>query len=391
MLSVAKHVHGVRASGIRKFFDIVAEMTDVISLGVGEPDFATPWNMREACIWSLEKGYTNYTSNWGMLELRELICQHLEGLYGVSYSPANQVLVTVGVSEALDLVFRAILDPGDEVVIFDPCYVSYGPCVSFSHGVPVHVPTTVDQGFVPTPEQFRAAITPRTKAVLVAFPSNPTGAVADRETLQKIVDIAREADIFVVSDEIYDRLVYRAPHVCVAALDGAYDRTILLGGFSKSYAMTGLRIGYAAGPPDVIEAMMKIHQYVTLCAPITAQKAAIEALRYGEDSVREMRDEYNRRRRLIVKRFNDCGMPCMDPGGAFYAFPSVKDFGLSSEEFAERLLYEKRVVVVPGSAFGECGEGYVRASYATAIDRIEEAASRIADFVKSLPRAVAVG
>lgn len=387
MLSVAKHVESVRASGIRRFFDIVADMKDVISLGVGEPDFATPWNMREACIWSLERGYTNYTSNWGLLELRKLLAEHLEKIYGVSYDPATQILITVGVSEALDLVFRAVLDPGDEVVMFEPCYVSYAPCVQFSHGVPVNIPTKAEDGFRPSVEAFRRALTPRTKAVLLAFPSNPTGAVADAATLQQIVDIAREADIYVVSDEIYDRLVYTAPHVCVPALNGAYDRTLLLGGFSKSYAMTGMRIGYAAGPLDVIEAMMKVHQYVTLCAPITAQESAIEALKTGEDSVQEMRAEYNRRRRLIVKRFNDLGMKCTEPGGAFYAFPSVKEFGLSSDEFAERLLKEQKVVVVPGNAFGDCGEGFVRAAYATAIDKIEEAMGRIAAFLKTLPGA----
>lgn len=384
MLSVAKHVESVGASGIRKFFDIVAEMKDVISLGVGEPDFATPWNMREACIWSLERGYTNYTSNWGMLALRQKLSAHLKKLYDVEYAPENEILITVGVSEALDLALRAILDPGDEVIFFEPCYVSYAPCIQFSHGVPVGIPTLAEENFQPRVEDFRKALTPRTKAVLLAFPSNPTGATVDRETLQEIVNIAAEAGIYVISDEIYDRLVYDAPQVCVASLENARERTILLGGFSKSYAMTGLRIGYAAGTPDVAEAMVKIHQYMALCAPITAQQSALEALEAGEDSVLEMRAEYNRRRRLIVKRFNDMGLPCTMPGGAFYAFPCVKDFGLTSEEFAERLLYEKKVVLVPGSAFGACGEGYVRASYATAIDKIEEAMSRIAEFTRSL-------
>ncbi len=384
MLSIAKNVRAVPASGIRKFFDIVAEMKDAISLGVGEPDFSTPWRMREAGIWALERGYTNYTSNWGLLELRQLISQHILEMYGVEYAAEGQVLVTVGVSEGLDLALRAILDPGDEVIVFEPCYVSYAPCITFAHGIPVRIPTRAEDGFRPTVSAFKSAITPRTKAILLSYPCNPTGATADRQLLQTIVDIAADADLWVISDEIYDRLTYEGRHTCVPSLDGALERTILLNGFSKAYAMTGWRIGYAAGPPEVTEAMMKVHQYVALCAPITAQQTAMEALSAGEESVIEMRDEYNRRRRLIVKRFNECGLECVNPGGAFYAFPSVKSTGLGSEEFAQRLLQEHKVAVVPGNTFGECGEGYVRAAYATAIDKIEEAMSRVAEFVKSL-------
>lgn len=385
MRGLSNNVASVSASGIRRFFDVVSEMKDVISLGVGEPDFVTPWHMREACVFALEKGRTNYTSNWGLLELRQLIAAHLRRLYGVEYQPEDQILVTVGVSEALDLALRAIINPGDEIIVCEPCYVSYLPCITFAGGRAVTIPTFAEDGFQPRPEAVRAAITSRTKAMLLAFPSNPTGATASRDVLQTLVDIAAQADCYVISDEIYDRLTYDGAHTCVSSLRGAPERTILLNGFSKSYAMTGWRIGYAAAPPDVAEAMMKIHQYVALCAPITAQEAAIEALTSGEPSVREMKAEYNRRRRLIVKRFNEIGLPCVEPGGAFYAFPSVKETGLTSEEFAERLLYEKKVVMVPGSAFGACGEGFVRAAYATALDKIEEAMSRVADLVASLP------
>lgn len=385
MRGIASNVASASASGIRRFFDIVADMKDVISLGVGEPDFVTPWRLREACVFSLERGRTNYTSNWGLLSLRKLISGHLKSLYGVDYRPEDQILVTVGVSEALDLALRAILDPGDEAIIFEPCYVSYAPCVTFAGGTPVRIPTFAEDGFLPRLNDVRAAVTPRTKAILLSYPNNPTGATADREFLAQIVEIARDADCYLISDEIYDRLTYEGTHTCVSSLEGAAERTILLNGFSKAYAMTGWRIGYAAAPPDVAEAMMKIHQYVALCAPITAQEAAVEALTAGEQSVREMKTEYNHRRRLIVKRFNEAGLKCGEPGGAFYAFPSVKETGLTSEEFAERLLYEKKVVVVPGAAFGECGEGYVRAAYATSLDRIEEAMARIAELVASLP------
>ncbi|MEI6915413.1 MAG: aminotransferase class I/II-fold pyridoxal phosphate-dependent enzyme [Armatimonadota bacterium] len=390
MRSISHNVNSVSASGIRKFFDIVANMKDVISLGVGEPDFVTPWRMREACIYSLEQGRTNYTSNWGLLELRKLIADHLRNMYAVEYAPENQILVTVGVSEALDIALRAILDPGDEVIIFDPCYVSYAPCITFAGGIPVKVNTYAENGFLPTAEHMRKAVSPRTKAIMVSYPSNPTGATADRQTLQNIVDLACEADAWIISDEIYDRLTYVGQHTCVSALEGAWDRTILLNGFSKAYAMTGWRIGYACAPTEVAEAMMKIHQYVALCAPITAQETAIEALTGGEESVQEMRHEYNLRRRLIVKRFNECGLKCGEPGGAFYAFPSVKGTGLTSEQFSERLIHEKKVVVVPGSAFGECGEGYVRAAYATSLSQIEEAMTRVADFVASLGHPVDV-
>jgi len=384
MRSLSTKVQSVPPSGIRKFFDIVHEIRDAISLGVGEPDFSTPWHMREAGIWSLERGRTNYTSNWGLLELRKLIAEHIARLYGVHYNPEDEILVTVGVSEALDLALRAILNPGDEVILFEPCYVSYAPCIALADGVPVRIPTFDSDGFLPPLEKLKKAISPRTKAIMLSYPSNPTGVSLGREPLQKVMELACEHDLYVISDEIYDRLTYEGTHTCVASLDGAQERTILLNGFSKAYAMTGWRIGYAAAPPDIAEAMMKVHQYVALCAPVMSQQTAIEALRSGEDDVQAMRAEYNRRRRLIVRRFNEMGLPCVDPQGAFYAFPNVKGTGLSSAEFCERLLFEHKVAVVPGSAFGECGEGHVRASYATSIDQIEEAMGRMAQFVDKL-------
>ncbi|HOM71998.1 MAG TPA: aminotransferase class I/II-fold pyridoxal phosphate-dependent enzyme [Armatimonadota bacterium] len=374
----------VPASGIRKFFDIVSQMDDVISLGVGEPDFVTPWRIREACIYSLEKGYTNYTSNYGLLELRKHISTYLNERWGLHYNPENQILVTVGVSEGLDLATRAILNPGEEVLIPEPSYVSYKPCVLFAGGVPVPLGTTPESGFKVTPEQIAAAVTPRTKALLISYPSNPTGATISREELQAIVDVAREHDLFIISDEIYDRLTYEGHHTAVPELNGAYERTILLNGFSKAYAMTGWRIAYAASTPDVIEAMMKIHQYTMLCAPIMSQMAAIEAIKNCGRECDEMAEEYNRRRRLIVAGLNNIGLDCTIPGGAFYAFPSIKKTGLTSEEFSERLLFEEKVAVVPGNAFGECGEGYIRCSYATGIDQIKIALERMERFVENL-------
>ena len=384
MKPISKVVQSTPASGIRRFFDIVSQMDDVISLGVGEPDFVTPWRVRESCIYSLEKGRTNYTSNYGLLELRTAIADYLRKTEQLEYNPENQVLITVGVSEAMDLAMRAILNPGDEVIVPEPCYVSYRPCVLFAGGVPVPVSTYVDEKFSVTPEQIEAAITEKTKAILISYPSNPTGATAKRQSLEKIVNLACKHDLYIITDEIYDRLTYEGQHTCLPTLPGAYERTIYLNGFSKAYAMTGWRIGYATGAPDVIEAMMKIHQYTMLCAPIMGQIAALEAIQNGHQDSDDMIQQYDQRRRVIVKGLNDAGLPCFMPGGAFYAFPSIKETGLSSDNFCEKLLFDEKVAVVPGSAFGECGEGHIRCSYATSIDKIEQAIERIGQFVSRL-------
>ena len=381
MKPLSQAVASVPPSGIRRFFDVAAQLEDCISLGVGEPDFVTPWHIREAAIWAIEKGFTTYTSNYGLFTLRQRIASHLKARYGVDYSPEDQILVTIGVSEALDIAMRALLNPGDEVIFFEPSYVSYAPCVLFAGGKPVMVPTDYRQGFQPDVDRLRRAITPRTKAILLCYPNNPTGAVASRAALEEVVRIAVEHDLYLITDEIYDRLVYDAQHTCVASLPGAAERTILLGGFSKSYAMTGWRIGYACAPAPIIEMMMKVHQYTMLCAPIVAQKAAEEALERGEPEVEQMRREYDRRRRLIVKRLNEMGLGCVPPQGAFYVFPSIRCTGLRSEEFTEQLLWEERVAVVPGNVFGNSGEGHVRLSYATSLPKIEEALQRIERFV----------
>ena len=384
MKPISKVVQSTPASGIRRFFDIVSQMEDVISLGVGEPDFVTPWRVREQCIYSLEKGRTNYTSNYGLLELRKAIAEFLYKNDHLEYNPENQVLITVGVSEAMDLAMRAILNPGDEVIVPEPCYVSYIPCVLFAGGVPVPVSTYVEDKFSVTPEQIEAAITEKTKAILISYPSNPSGATATREKLERIVKLACKHDLYIITDEIYDRLTYEGSHTCLPTIPGAYERTILLNGFSKAYAMTGWRIGYAAGSSEVIEAMMKIHQYTMLCAPIMGQIAAMEAIQNGQQASDEMIEQYDQRRRVIVKGLNDVGLPCFTPGGAFYAFPSIKETGLTSDEFCEKLLFDEKVAVVPGSAFGECGEGHIRCSYATSIDKIEQAIERISRFVRKL-------
>lgn len=384
MKSLSHIVGNTPASGIRRFFDLVAELDDVISLGVGEPDYVTPWRIREAAIYSLEKGRTTYTSNYGLLELREaIVAKHIER-YGTGWNPRTEVLVTVGVSEALDTAFRAILNPGDEVLIPEPCYVSYAPCVAFAGGVPVPVPTRASADFATHPEAIAERITEKTKAILLSYPTNPTGAVMSREGLQKVVDMAVEHDLYILSDEIYDRLCYDTEHVSVPALAGAKDRTILLNGFSKAYAMTGWRIGYACAPAPIIEMMMKIHQYTMLCAPITAQIAALEALKNAEQDAAEMVADYDRRRRLFVKGLNELGLECRMPGGAFYAFPSIEKTGLSSEEFAERLLKEERVLVVPGDVFGDGGIGHVRCCYATATNKLTEALERMGRFLSKL-------
>ena len=384
--SISKKVESLSPSGIRKFFDLISTMDDVISLGVGEPDFVTPWRIREAAIHSIERGYTMYTSNYGLLELRAAIGEYLKSHHGLDYSPDKQILVTVGISQALDLAMRAILDPGDEVIIPEPTYVSYVPCVILAGGVPVTVPTHMENYFHVKPSDIESRITSKTKAILLGYPNNPTGAIMPRDELEKIAKIAKSYDLTVISDEIYERLVYGVDHTSFASLKGMADRTIHLGGFSKSYAMTGWRIGYACSNPDIIEAMMKVHQYTMLCAPIQGQMAALEALRSGNDRVEEMRLEYNRRRQLIVRGLNQIGLNCIEPQGAFYAFPSIKSLGLSSEEFAERLLLEEKVAVVPGSAFGSSGEGYVRCCYAVSIDEIQEALVRIKRLVERINR-----
>lgn len=382
--SLARSVQELPPSGIRRFFDIAARMKDVISLGVGEPDFQTPWTIREAAIYSIERGQTTYTSNYGLLELRQAVSRHLKHLYCVEYNPETEILITVGVSEALDLAMRAILDPGDEVLIPEPSYVSYKPCVTLAGGKPVVVETKVENGFGVTVEEIEKVRTPKLKAILLGYPSNPTGGTMDAASMQKLVDYARLHNLFIISDEIYDRLVYDGNHTCVSSLPGAAERTVLLNGFSKAYAMTGWRVGYACGPKDVIGAMMKIHAYTALCASTTGQKAALDALNNGESAVREMVEQYNQRRHLIVEGFNEIGLECHWPKGAFYAFPSIVSSGLSCEEFAEKLLYDQQVAVVPGNAFGKAGEAFIRCSYATSLHNIGMALDRIAKFLKKL-------
>ena len=379
---VSQRIASVPPSGIRRFFDIAATMEDVISLGIGEPDFTTPEPIVRAGIEALERGETHYTSNSGLMELRRAIAEHLDRLYGQTYNPASEILITVGVSEALYLACTAVLDPGDEVIIPEPCFVSYAPEVTFAGGVPVMVPTRAEDGWQVTAEAIEAAVTERTKAVLLGYPNNPTGAVMSRERLNEIAAVVKRHDLLVISDELYDRLVYDVEHVCFPSLPGMYSRTILLMGFSKAYAMTGWRIGYAAAPAEILGMMRKVHQYTIMCAPTVAQYAALAALREGEPYVQEMRAEYDRRRRLIVSGLNEIGLTCTEPQGAFYAFPSIAATGMDENEFAERLLQEEHVAVVPGSAFGEAGKGYVRCSYATAYEQIEEALERMYRFVK---------
>lgn len=379
---ISRRVGRVSPSGIRKFFDLLSTMDDAISLGVGEPDFVTPWHISEAGISGIEKGYTMYTSNWGMPELRQELARNLSARCGVEYDPDRELLITVGVSEGLDLAMRAVLNPRDEVISPEPTYVSYESCTVLAEGVFVPVPTMVENQFRVKAADIEERVTSRTKAILLGYPNNPTGAVMERADLEEIADVARRHDLLVISDEIYDRLVYGIKHTCFASLPDMKERTIFLGGFSKAYAMTGWRIGYAAAPAEIIEAMTKIHQYTIMCVPIMAQMAAIEALKSGEAAVREMVADYDRRRRVMVKGLNAIGLSCFEPKGAFYAFPSVKVTGLSSQDFAERLLLEERVVVIPGSAFGDSGEGYVRCCYATALDDIREALRRMRRFVQ---------
>ena len=376
-------VQSIKPSGIRKFFDIAAKMEDVISLGVGEPDFVTPWPIRESCVYGLEQGYTSYTANRGLPELREEIARHYADVYETHYDAATDILVTVGVSEALDLAMRALLAPGDEVLIPEPCYVSYQACTILAGGVPVAVPAKQENEFRITPAEPEEHVTPRTKVLLIGYPNNPTGAIMTREDLLAIADFAQEHDLIVISDEIYGDLTYGGEaHICFSSLPHMQERTLLLNGFSKAYAMTGWRIGYALGAPEIIAAMTKIHQYTMLCAPITAQLAAIEALRHGEKYMKKMVAEYDRRRRLIYEGFMKMGLNCFEPKGAFYIFPDITSTGYTSEEFAEKLLEAEHVALVPGSAFGDCGEGHVRCSYATSVDKISEALARIENFVR---------
>jgi aminotransferase len=380
---LSNRVAGLKPSGIRKFFDIAATMKDVISLGIGEPDFTTPKPVLEAGIRSLQKGETHYTSNSGKLELRQAVANNIERLYGVKYDPVNEIIATVGVSEALYLTMTAILDPGDEVIIPTPCFVSYQAEVILAGGVPIEIPARMEDDFQVDPARIAAAITPRTKAIFVGYPSNPSGAVASREVLLEIANLADQHDLVLISDEIYDRLVYNFTHVCVPSLgESIKRRTILLGGLSKDYAMTGWRIGYAAGPADLIKGLVRIHQYTIMSAPTTAQDAAIEALTNGEPFVQEMVTEYNRRRRLLVDGLNRLGLKTFEPRGAFYAFPNISATGMNDETFAQKLLEEEHVAVVPGNSFGPGGEGFVRACYATSYEQIEEALRRMERFMQ---------
>ena len=374
-------VQSIAPSGIRKFFDIAAQMDDVISLGVGEPDFITPWAIRESCVYGLERGYTSYTANRGMPELREEISKHYKRRYNLDYNADKNILVTVGVSEALDIALRAVIEVGDEVLIPEPCYVSYQACTILAGGVPVPVAAKLENEFRITPEELEPHLTPKTKAILIGYPNNPTGAVMGREDLLKIADFAEKHDLIVISDEIYGDLTYDGVHECFSALPNMRDRTILLNGFSKAYAMTGWRIGYALGNEDFIGAMTKIHQYTMLCAPITAQVAAIEALKHGEKYMKKMVAEYDRRRRLIYDGLNKLGLKCFEPKGAFYIFPDITSTGMTAEDFAEKLIRTERVALVPGTAFGKSGTGHVRCSYATSLEKISAALKRIEKFL----------
>jgi len=378
---LSQRVKSIAPSGIRKFFDLLASMEGVISLGIGEPDFATPYHIREAAIASIERGYTMYTPNTGIAELRTELSQYLNRTAGLDYNPNTQALITVGVSEALDLAARAIINPGDEVLIPDPSYVSYSACVILAGGKPVMIPTSEETRFEISAEDTEALITPKTKAILVGYPANPTGAVMPRKKLLQIAELAQRYNLVMISDEIYSQLVYEREHTCVAALPGMQERTIFLGGFSKAYAMTGWRIGYAVASAEIIAAMTKIHQYTIMSAPTMSQVAAVEALKNGDESAREMVADYNRRRLVMVQGLCDIGLSCFNPQGAFYAFPSIRSTGMTSEEFAHNLLKEEKVAVVPGNAFGKCGEGYVRCCYATSLKELYEALERMKRFL----------
>jgi len=379
---IAANVRNIPRSGIRDFFDIVQGMKDVISLGVGEPDFVTPWHIREAAIFALEKGRTGYTSNLGLLKLREAISVSLEKHFKVSYNPMNQILIAVGVSEAMDIAFRAVVNPGDEVIYHEPCYVSYAPGISLAHGVPVAVSCKAEDNFAVRVENIEKVITPKSKVLVLNFPTNPTGGTMTRAELQQIADLAIKHNLLVMTDEIYSELTFEGEHTSIASLPGMAERTIFLHGFSKAYAMTGFRIGYACGPVEIIEAMMKIHQYSMLCASIISQEAALEAIQYGEPDTIEMRDQYRLRRNFIVDALNKMGLKCHLPRGSFYAFPNITSTGLNSKDFAVRLLQEEKVACVPGSAFGPSGEGFLRCCFATSLEQIQTAMERMAKFVE---------
>jgi len=383
---IARHVIDLPKSGIRDFFEIVAKMTDVISLGIGEPDFDTPWHIREAAIYALEKGKTHYTSNLGLIELRRAISRYLEKTFGIGYRPEDEILVTVGVSEALDIAFRAFVNPGDKVMFHQPCYVSYHPSVTLTHGVAVPVPTYAKDNFALTSEALRAAWQPGCKLLVLNLPCNPTGGTCNRAQIEAIAKFAVEKDLLVLSDEIYSELMFEGEHISIAGLPGMKERVIFLHGFSKAFAMTGWRIGYACGPAALIEAMMKVHQYSMMCASIISQEGAIEALQRGEDAMKAMRDQYHRRRDFIVRRFNEIGLKCHLPRGSFYAFPSVAVSGMSEKNFAIGLLQAERVAMVPGTAFGENGAGFCRACFATSYEQLIEAANRIERYVQSLAK-----
>ena len=381
---LSEKVVNLKPSGIRKFFDIVSEMKDAISLGVGEPDFDTPWFIRDEGIYSLEKGRTFYTSNAGLKPLREEISNYIQRTQGINYCPDNEIVVTVGGSEAIDIGLRAVINQGDEVIIPQPSYVSYEPCAILAGAKPVIINLRSENEFRLQSDELLNAITDRTKVLILPYPNNPTGAIMEREDLEKIVQIIKEKDILVMSDEIYSALTYKGKHVSIAALDGMKERTILINGFSKAYAMTGWRLGYACGPKEIISQMTKIHQFAIMCAPTTSQYAAVQALQKGDDEVEKMRRSYNQRRRFLIQAFKDMGLECFEPYGAFYVFPCIKEFNMTSEEFATRLLKEEKVAVVPGTAFGDCAEGYLRISYAYSLDNLKIALSRINNFVQRL-------
>ena len=383
---ISQKIQNIKPSGIRKFFDILEEMTDAISLGIGEPDFVTPWHIRGAGIYSLERGHTKYTSNAGMLELRREIANYLRRRFDLEYDYTNQILVTVGGSEAIDLAIRVLVNPGDEVIIPVPSFVCYGPLTEMAGGVPVYVELTAENGFRLTPEQLKAAITPRTKALVLPFPSNPTGGIMERRDLEAIAQVLKDNDIMVISDEIYAELTYGQRHVSPANLTQLYDRTVVVNGFSKSHAMTGWRMGYVCAPQPVIAAMTKLHQFGIMSAPTTSQYAAIEAMRSGDEDIAHMREEYDSRRRYLVENLNRIGLDCFEPKGAFYVFPCIRSSGLSSDEFCERFLREEKVAVIPGTAFGPGGEGYVRACYASSMRDLTESISRLDNFLQNLRR-----
>ena len=381
---LSQTIVNIKPSGIRKFFDIVSEMKDAISLGVGEPDFDTPWHVRDEGIYSLEKGRTFYTSNAGLSELKEEISKYLDRRIGVHYNPKNEIIVTVGGSEGIDIAMRAMLDPGDEVLIPQPSYVSYEPCCLLAGGKPVIIELKAENEFRLTKQELLEAITDKTKLLVLPFPNNPTGAIMEKEDLEAIAEVIIEKDIFVLSDEIYSELSYKGDHVSITSLPGMKERTILINGFSKAYAMTGWRLGYACGPKEIISQMLKIHQFAIMCAPTTSQYAAVEAMRNGDEDVAKMREAYNQRRRYLMHAFKEMGLECFEPFGAFYVFPCIKEFGMTSEEFATRFLEEEKVAVVPGTAFGDCGEGFLRISYAYSLENLKIALGRMANFVERL-------